>query len=71
MANDTEWSVAESYGIPRRDNGFLGARSVVVVDPEGKIAWSVEQFRQADPTAYDDLAAAVAAVTPIDEEEGA
>lgn len=68
MANDADWAVAERYGIPRRDNGFLGARSVIVVDPEGKVAWSVEQFRQADPTAYDDLAEAIAAVTPTDEE---
>lgn len=56
--------MAESYGIPLRDSGFLGARSVVVVDPEGEVAWSVEQFRQADPTAYEELQAAIEAVTP-------
>jgi peroxiredoxin len=71
MATDTDWSVAASYGIPLRETGFLGARSVVVVDPEGKIAWSVQQFRQADPTAYDELQAAIDAVTPTDEDEGA
>ena len=67
MATDSNWSVAGSYGIPLRENGFLGARSVVVVDPEGKIAWSVQQFRQADPMAYDELQAAIEAVTPEDE----
>lgn len=64
FATDSDWSVAESYGIPLRDSGFLGARSVVVVDPEGEVAWSVEQFRQADPTAYEELQAAIEAVTP-------
>ncbi len=69
MANDSDWSVAGNYGIPLRESGFLGGRSVIVVDPEGKIAWSVEQFRQADPTAYNELAQAIAAVTP-EEDEG-
>jgi len=70
MATDADWSVAASYGIPLRDNGSLGTRSVVVIDPEGKIAWSAEQFRQADPTAYDELKTAIDAVTPTDEAEG-
>ena len=35
MATDADWSVAASYGIPLRENGFLGARSVVVIDPDG------------------------------------
>lgn len=70
MATDADWSVAASYGIPLRENGFLGSRTVVVVDPEGKIAWSVQQFRQADPMAYDELQAAIEAVTPADEDEG-
>lgn len=64
FATDSDWSVAASFGVPLRDSGFLGARSVVVVGPEGKIAWSVEQFRQADPTAYEELQAAIEAVTP-------
>ena len=64
MATDADWSVAASYGVPLRENGFLGARSVVVVDPEGKIAWRVEQFRQAEPTAYDELKAAIDAAIP-------
>jgi len=67
FATDADWSIASSYGIPLRDSGFLGARSVVVVDPEGKIAWSVQQFRQSDPTAYEVLQAAIDAVTPEDE----
>jgi peroxiredoxin len=67
MASDADWSVAADYGIPLRENGFLGSRSVIVVDPDGKIAWSVQQFRQADPTAYDELQAAIEAVTPMDE----
>jgi peroxiredoxin len=70
MATDADWSVAESYGVPLRENGFLGSRSVVVVDPDGKIAWSVQQFRQADPMAYDELQAAIEAVTPEEEGDG-
>ena len=68
MATDTDWRVAASYGVPLRENGFLGARTVIVVDPEGKIAWHVDRFRQGEDSAYEELAAAIEAVTPGEED---
>jgi peroxiredoxin len=68
MATDAGWAVAASYGVPLRENGFLGARTVFVVDQEGRIAWSVERFQQSEPAAYDELQAAIDAVTPTEEE---
>ena len=68
MATDTDWVVAASYGVPLRENGFLGARSVVIVDPEGKIAWSVERFQQGEASAYDELRTAIDAVTSAHDE---
>ena len=64
MGTDTDWRVAASYGVPLRENGFLGARSVVVVDPEGKIAWHKERFQQGEDAAYDELKAAIDATSP-------
>ena len=68
MATDTDWAVAASYGVPLRENGFLGARTVVVVDPDGKIAWSVERFQQGESAAYEELKTAIEAATPSDDE---
>jgi len=48
----------------------VGSRAVIVIDPEGKVAWSTPSFQQLDPTAYDDLAEAVDRVTPEMEEGG-
>ncbi len=62
MATDTDWAVAASYGVPLRENGFLGARTVVIVDPEGSVAWSVERFQQGEASAYDELNTAIRAV---------
>jgi hypothetical protein len=42
---------------------------VVVVDPEGRVSWATSVFREIDPTAYEELAAAVAAVAPSLEAE--
>jgi peroxiredoxin len=70
LATDEGWSVAARYGVPLRENGFLGARSVVVIDSDGKIAWSVERFQQGDDAAYAELQAAIEAVTHEDEDEG-
>ena len=70
MATDTEWTVAERYGVPLRENGFLGARTVFVVDPEGKVAWSVERFQQGEASAYDELQAAIGTLTSSGVDEG-
>ena len=58
-----------AFGGDPRDNGSVGSRAVIVVDPEGRIAEVIPRFSQVDPAAYDQLKAAVDRVTP-DPEEG-
>jgi peroxiredoxin len=68
MASDAGSQTAVDYGVGARDNGMVGSRAVVVIDPDGKVAWHTPAFQQLDPTAYEDLAQAIRRVTP--EEEG-
>ncbi len=69
FGSDTAGDAAEAYGVGRRGNGMPQSRAVVVVDPEGRVSFSTGRFREIDPTAYDELAAAVAAVAPSLAEE--
>ena len=48
---------------------MVDSRAVIVVGPDGRIAGVIPQFRQTDPTAYDELAAIVDRVTPEPEGE--
>ena len=68
FASDPTGEVFESFGGPLRDGGMVGARSVVVVGPDGTIAGVMPQFNQVDPAAYDELAGYIDAVTPKPEE---
>ena len=68
FASDPSGEVYSSYGGPLRDGGMVGARSVVVVGPDGRIAGVMPQFNQVDPAAYDELAAVIDEVTPEPEE---
>ena len=56
------------FGGSMRDNGMVGSRAVIVVGPDGRVAKVIPQFRQTDPTAYDELAAIIDEVTPEPEE---
>ena len=70
FGSDDDNSAAVAYGVGTRDNGMPESRAVVVIDPEGRVSWTTPNFRQLDPTAYDEVAAAVAAVAPpLDEAE--
>jgi len=53
-----------AFGGSPRDNGMVGSRAVIVVDPEGRIAEVIPQFNQVDPAAYQQLKAAIDRVTP-------
>ena len=64
MGSDPTGSVFEAFGGTPRDNGMPGARTVVVVDPEGRVAHVIPSFNQVDPAAYDELQAAIEKVTP-------
>jgi len=61
MLSDADGAVGEAYGAvdPRgnRDN-----RNLFIVDPEGRVAFRAVPFREVDPTAYDELAQAVARI---------
>jgi peroxiredoxin len=70
MASDPESQVAIDYGVGVRDNGMVQSRAVIVIAPDGKVAWHTRTFREVDPQAYEDLAAAVDRVTPAGGGEG-
>ena len=64
FASDPGSSVYAAFGGDPRDNGMVGSRAVIVVDPEGRISHVIPRFNQVDPAAYEDLARAIDAVTP-------
>jgi len=53
-----------AYGGEKRSNDMVGARSVIVVGPDGRIAGVMPEFNQVDPTAYEELAGTIDEVTP-------
>ena len=64
FASDPGAEVGRLYGAFRRfdDGRYLDNRTVFVIDPEGVIRYVAAPFREIDPTAYEELAAAVDAV---------
>ena len=69
FGSDVEGDAAEAFGVGRMGNGMPQSRAVVVVDPEGRVSWATSQFREIDPMAYEELAAAVAEVAlPVAQE---
>ena len=58
-----------AFGGTPRDNGMVGSRTVIVVDPEGRIAEVIPSFNQVDPQAYNALKAVIDRVTPAQEGE--
>ncbi len=63
FASDADGRVGQQFGaaLPGRlsDN-----RNLFVIGPDGRVAWRATPFREVDPTAYTELAEAVARVTP-------
>jgi len=53
-----------AFGGNPRDNGMVGSRAVVVVDPDGRIAGVIPTFLQMDPTSYEELGEIIDRVTP-------
>lgn len=58
FASDPEGAIYRSFGGVPSETGRLG-RTLVVVNPEGKVAELLPRFREIDPTAYDELEAIV------------
>ncbi|MDP2956906.1 MAG: redoxin domain-containing protein [Longimicrobiales bacterium] len=56
-----------AFGGGLRANNSVDSRAVIVVGPDGRIAGVIPQFRQTDPTAYEELAGIVDRVTPAPE----
>ena len=56
--SDSGGQVGRAYGAFLEKNG-LDNRTLYVVGPDGTITYRAAPFRQVDPTAYNDLAAAV------------
>jgi peroxiredoxin len=68
FGSDPESAAYAAFGGSPRDNGMVGSRAVIVVDPEGRIAEVMPQFNAVDPTAYDALAEAVDEAAGVDED---
>lgn len=58
MASDSGAAVGRQYGALARRPGITN-RNLFVVGPDGKIAYRQVPFREIDPTAYQELGAAV------------
>lgn len=71
FASDPGSSVYQAFGGNAREDGMVGGRSVIVVDPEGKIAEVIPRFREIDPSAYEELAAVIDRVTAVTAAPGA
>jgi peroxiredoxin Q/BCP len=69
FGSDPNSSGFSAFGGTPRDNGMVGGRTVIVVDPDGRIAEVIPSFNQVDPQAYDQLQAAIDRVTPDPEGE--
>ena len=52
------------YGGGQSDDGNIDSRTVIVVDPEGRVAHVIPQFNQVDPAAYEELAEVIDRITP-------
>ena len=65
FGSDQDAAVGRLYGaFVDRPSGAVDNRTLFVVDPEGEISYVAAPFREIDPTAYEDLAAAVDRVVP-------
>lgn len=58
MASDAGMQVASQYGAGR-DSGMTN-RNLFVIAPDGTLAFQATPFREIDPTAYEELGAAIA-----------
>ena len=68
FATDVAGQTYQAFGGNLRDNGMVDSRAVIVIDPEGRIAGVIPQFRQVDPTAYEELQEVIDRVTPEPDE---
>ena len=67
FASDPDAEVGQLYGAftAMRNGGFIDNRTVFIIDDEGVIQWVAAPFREIDPTAYEELAAALDEIVPV------
>lgn len=71
FASDTGSGVGRRYGaFIQRPNLVLDNRNLFVVGPDGRVAYRAVPFREVDPAAYTELAAAIARIVPPDSARG-
>jgi peroxiredoxin len=61
FASDPGAEIGRAYGAyrERSDGSFTDNRTLFVIDGEGRIRWRAVPFREVDPTAYEELGAAI------------
>src|SRR6266480_1902528 len=64
-AQDTGLAVGKMYGALAKYPGLTN-RNLFVVGPDGRIAYRAVPFREIDPTAYNELGAALNKLVPAD-----
>ncbi len=62
MASDVGGAVATAYGASR---GRVASRFLYIVGPDGKVAHTQIPFQEVDPTAYEELSAALDEVVEV------
>jgi len=68
FASDTGGVIGKRYGATNPKYG-LDNRNLFVLGPDGKIAYRATPFREIDPSAYKELAAAIDRLAPKTGEE--
>jgi len=68
MASDAELEAGSLYGAVH-SSGQVTNRSLFVVGPDGRIAYTATPFREVDPTAYEELAEVIDRLAPEPEGE--
>jgi len=70
FGSDPGSEVGQLYGAfrERSDGSLQDNRTLFVIDPDGRVAWRAAPFREVDPTAYEELAAALEDIAPAPED---
>jgi thioredoxin-dependent peroxiredoxin len=64
FGHDDNGAAVRAFGGEVRGDGMTLERAVVVIGPDGKIAKWMTPFREIDPSSYEELRVAIAAVAP-------
>ena len=66
FASDPGAEIGRMYGAyrERSDGSFTDNRTLFIIDGEGRIGWRAAPFREVDPTAYEELGAAIDELAP-------